>query len=101
MGSKTSTEGLVDIPFCLILMMTTAQVFRHCQERSYLGLRSLGRSYSNIPPPYADITLEDVTFFKLCRQVGVRPQYSSSPGLALTSCATSLNFITMEVSVVR
>ena len=27
MGSKTSTEGLVDIPFCLILKMTTAQVF--------------------------------------------------------------------------
>jgi len=26
-GSKTSTDGLVDIPFCLILKMTTAKVF--------------------------------------------------------------------------
>ena len=33
---------------------------RHYQERSYLGLRSLGRSCSNIPPPYADMILEDV-----------------------------------------
>ena len=45
--------------------------------------------------------IENATvFFKLCREVGVRPKCSSSPGLAVTSCATSLNFITMEVPVV-
>ena len=127
-GSKTSTEGLVDIPFWLILKMTTAKVSkRQTLSRTVLFsgttlTRTIMFQYSaslcrhdswrrsprNVPSGeepgetavFAGYWRRN-SFFKLCREVGVRPKCSSSPGLAVTSCETSLNFITMEVPVVR